>query len=258
MKTLGLIILSITLFSCKTQEQIKKEQMIDNMAVQMTQNQKLLADSLNKIQDFEENMGQLNGQLDEVGNKNQTMLKLQVEELEKRLSFIEENAKNQQKEITSLQAKIKEQSDYIQSVLKALKDLKSPPKKKTRASSKKQSQYDRAISMYKKSYYTKSRPIFLELLKNKNIKGNKRARVLHNLGMIAVIKKENQNAMGYFGKLFTEFPKSNYNANGLYQLGKVLKKEKQIDSAKQTFTELTKRFPKSKYSKLAATELQGL
>jgi len=96
------------------------------------------------------------------------------------------------------------------------------------------------------------------LLDKKKIKSNRKARVLHNLGMSSFLLKQNDQALIYFSKLITDYPKSHYNKNGLLFLGKSFKKLNQKEQAKQTFSELVSRFPKSKQTKEAKKILKKL
>ena len=67
-----------TLVGCKTQEEIRREQMVDSLGVQMVQSQQLVADTTVKIQALEERLGGLTGKLDELDHNSQVQLQTQV------------------------------------------------------------------------------------------------------------------------------------------------------------------------------------
>lgn len=64
-------ILALSLLGCKTQEEIAREKLVDTLSVQMVQNQKLNADTLIKIQDLEDKLLQVGGQVED-SNHSQT------------------------------------------------------------------------------------------------------------------------------------------------------------------------------------------
>lgn len=248
MKFFAPIILLATLVGCKTQDEIRREQMVDNLGVQMVQSQQLVADTTVKIQALEERLGGLTGKLDELDHNSQVQLQTQVDGLNQRITLLEESNK-------SLQAKVEEQSKYLQDVLGTLKNLSSgnsaPAKKKV-------SDYEHAMDEYGKGRYKEAKPLLLKLLEDKGIKGSRQARVIHNLGMISYMDKEYDKGLVYFSRLFTEHEKSGYNKNGLLYLARSFEKLGQKPQATQTLNELIKRFPDAKQVKNAKEMLNRL
>ena len=55
----------LVLGGCKTQEQIQREQMVDNLSIQMRDSQSTRANFTVRMQELEERLGQLTGQLEE-------------------------------------------------------------------------------------------------------------------------------------------------------------------------------------------------
>ncbi|WP_127718182.1 tol-pal system YbgF family protein [Halobacteriovorax sp. HLS] len=246
--------------SCKTQEEIQREQMVDNLSIQMVENQSLTADSKVRLQNIEERLGMLTGQVEETNHSTKEQLSKEVQTLREKVTFLEEKEKaNQttqdmnQKRLTEIEDQLVKQDAYLKKLLATLSGATAAKK-----SSKKLSDYDSAMLDYKKGHYSSARPKLEALESSSKIKGSKRTRVLHNLGMVSYIGKDDKAAVVYFSKLFTEFPKSNYNANGMLFLSKSLVRMKQNDQAKQTLEELIKRFPKSKKVKDAKAMLKKL
>ncbi len=235
------------LSGCKTQEEIRREQLVDNLGVQMVQSQKLVADTTVTIQNLEDRIGSLTGKLDELDRNSQVQLQTQVDNLNQRITLLEESNK-------SLQAKTEEQSKYLQEVLGTLKNLSSG----SGGSKKKLNDYDQAMEDYGKGRYGTAKPILVKLLADKNIKGAKQARVIHNLGMISYMDKEYDKSLVYFSRLFTDHEKSGYNKNGLLFLARTFDKLKQKEQAKQTLNELISRFPTAKQVKTAKEMLEKL
>lgn len=236
-----------TLVGCKTQEEIRREQMVDSLGVQMVQSQQLVADTTVKIQALEERLGGLTGKLDELDHNSQVQLQTQVDTLNQRITLLEESNK-------ALQSKVEEQSKYLQDVLSTLKNLSSG----SAAPKKKLSDYEQAMSDYGKGRYSSAKPVLVKLLSDKSIKGAQQARVIHNLGMIAYMDKEYDKALVYFSRLFTEHEKTGYNKNGLLYLARSFEKQGQKEQAVQTLNELIKRFPDAKQVKNAKEMLNRL
>lgn len=250
-KKIALSILPLLfLISCKTQEQIQRERMMDDMSVQMVQRQKLAAEDQIKLDSLEQKILELNGRLEEQGHKSQTESEDALNKIQERLELLEENMtayKVQVEEgklkVSNLETKVEAQEKYVNKVIKTLNSISGKKSK----GAKKRSDYNQAIFWFNKNFLTKSKPLFLKLEKSKKIKGKKRARVLHALGIITFKKKQYNEAMVYLSQLFTEFPKSGYNANGLLHLAKTFKNLGETHQAKQTLGEMLKRFPKSKH-----------
>ncbi|WP_372652342.1 tol-pal system YbgF family protein [Halobacteriovorax sp.] len=238
--------------ACKTQEEIQREQVVDNISIQMVENQKLTAGANIRLQNIEEKLGMLTGQVEDTNHSTKEELTKQVEELKAKITLLEEKDKSKDEKLEKIEEQLKQQDSYLKKLLKTLSSKTSSKK------SKKKTPYQEAMSTYSSGNYKKAQSLLSNLESNKRIKGGQRARVLHNLGMSAYINKNNNDATVAFGKLFTEFPKSNYNANGLLYLSKTLKRLKQNEQAKQTLQELIKRFPKSKRVKEAKSILAKL
>ena len=245
--------------SCTTQADIQREQTVDAMKLQMVQSQQHTGEHLVKIEDIQQQIAQLRGAIEEGGHEQKESLKVTIKQMEDRLLFVEESNKMLKENLESVRTQLKEQKDFLAKVLKTLESAsKSPKKIANKKKGKKKSSYDKAMGLYKIRHYTKVRPIFIELLKDKKIKGNKRARIYHNLGMIQFVKKKNEDALIYFSQLFTEHPKASYNANGLLYMAKAFQRLKRKEESKQTLEELIKRYPKAKQIKEAKAILKKL
>jgi len=256
--TLVLLPLLILTTGCKTQEEIQREQMVDSMSLQMVESQKVVANASTQLQGIEEKLSSLSGSLEESNRANQEARSKEITLLNERISVLEETNNSSLERLETVTARLDQQDKFIKEVLSTLKKLTSKKKKVSKKKSKKRSAYDQALYNYSKRRYTKAKPQLEALLKGKKVSGSKKARVLHNLGMISYIRKKDQDAAIYFGKLFTEHSKSKYNANGLLYLAKSFKRQKQNEQAKQTLEEMINRFPKAKQVKEAKKILKTL
>lgn len=241
-----LLIFLLLIISCKTQEQIQREQMVDNMAVKMQQGQKLSAEYAVRLQNLEEKLTEKIGKLEEIqhaqGEKFSSETTLNKENMLQMKTELEE----QKKALLVIADQMVEQKKYLDKLLSSLNKIAGTPPKK-----KKRSAYNQAMYLYKKGKYGKSQTELLKLLNNKKIKGKKKSRVIHNLGMIAFMDKKYSDAVTLFSRLYTKYPKSPYTPHGLLFLSKSFKKINRKEEANQVLQELVKNYPKSKYNKEA-------
>ncbi len=243
MKWTILLLFIISLNSCKTQEEIAQGQMVETLNLQVSESQKITAEATVRMQQLEERMNNITGQVEESGHQQKTTVQNQIKELKDKLTVVEENNKSLNTEVASLKAEVADQKIYLDKVLSSLTKMTATKTK----SSKKVSAYDKAMATYKKGKYKEAKNLLQDLLKKK-LSGSQRSRVLHNLGMCSFILKQDDQVLIYFSKLFTDFPKSGYNKNGLLFLGKSFQRMNKKEEAKQTFNELLTRFPKAKQS----------
>ncbi|MEE3079690.1 MAG: tetratricopeptide repeat protein [Bdellovibrionota bacterium] len=246
-KTIILLTILSTITSCKTQEEIRREKLVDTISVQMNEHQKLNADHIVRIGELEERLNNIQGTIDtsnyEGENKRKTLSeRLQaLEELQESLNV---KIKEQDEKMTKISAQLKKQDQFIDEILKTLKSGKAQKKSKTL------SPYQQAMADYKAKKYKSARPALEDLLKGK-LSSKARARVIHNLGMISYREKRYEDAMTYFSKLFTEYPKSIYNPNGLIHLAKTFKAQGDVEQAKETLNLMLENYPTHHRVKIA-------
>ena len=89
------------------------------------------------------------------------------------------------------------------------------------------------------------------LLEKKMVKGNQKARVLHNLGMVHFMKRRHEKALVYLSRVLTEHGKSPYVKNALFHIGKSLWTMNKPKEANAAFNRLIKKYPKSSQAKKA-------
>ncbi|MCK5072333.1 MAG: tetratricopeptide repeat protein [Bacteriovoracaceae bacterium] len=231
------VIMLVALFSCKTSEQIQREQLIDNIAQQMVQLQKLSTDQELKMQEIEQRLSQLTGTVEEKSHKRELSREDNIKRLKEDVELLKEKHQNAIDQLKENQEELTAQKKYLDKVLQTLGKISGV---------KKVSSYDEAMKLYRKGRYKKARPKLQSLLKNKKIRGNKKARVYHNIGMSDYLLDKHKSAIVYFSKLITKYPKFKYNSNAMFFLGRSFEKLGQKDAAKQTLEELVRRYPRSK------------
>jgi TolA-binding protein len=240
-----LLFFLLLIFSCKSQEQIQREQMVDNMAVQVQQGQKLSAEFAVRMQNLEEKLTQKIGKLEEIQHSQGERFTKDGETTKQNITKISSDLEEQNKALLLITNQMEKQKQYLDKLLSSLNKLAGAKPAKKRSS------YDQAMYLYKRGKYPQAQNELLKLLNNKKIKGNKKARVIHNLGMIAFMDGKYSDAVTLFSRLYTKYPKSPYTPRGLLYLGKSFKKINRKAEAKQVLQELVKNYPKSKYNKEA-------
>lgn len=235
----------VSLVSCKTAEEIKREKLVETMNDQMSQGTKMAAENQTKIQELEERMSQLMGKLEEQKHKDENKIAESMKDLSERVRLLEE--KN-----TTLEEGFKEQKDYLAQVLETLKKLTngSVPEKTVAPVKEKKKQtkvdnFEEGMNLFKAGKFAKAEPLLISAFEEKTTKGEKRAKVLHALGGISFKNKKYDEAGVYLSRLYTEHPKSPLVPSGLLTLGKSLKDNKKEEEAKATFEQLITQFPKS-------------
>jgi TolA-binding protein len=247
------LLLLVTLLSCKTTEEIEREQMVQNLAGQMVQAQKVSAESTVQMQNLEHRINKVIGGVEEASHQRVQKLESFIEQSKKSQELsdltqksLQQQVSDQQKQIAALQGSLEEQRKFLDRILKSIDKISKRNRRAAKKSSKKLSSYDHTMSLYRKARYPAAKVGLLKLLDNKKIKGSRRARLLHNLGMIAYMDKEYEKATVYFSRLFTNYPKTSYNSNGLLYLSKSFYESGDHAGALETLQEMVKRFPQAK------------
>jgi chromosome segregation ATPase len=147
MKNYTVLFLILVLFTaCKTQEQIQREQMVDNLSIQMRDSQTTRADYSVRLQEMEQRMSVLNGQQEETAQEQNSLTKDKITQLEGRIKLVEDQNQKLLDSLTENQEELQSQKVYLNKVLKTLGKISAPAKK----SKKKLSAYEQAMYSYKK------------------------------------------------------------------------------------------------------------
>ena len=244
--SLLLIPILLILFSCKTQEDIKRDRTVDSINEQLVQTQKSTANTGTRFQNLEEQVARMSGSLEEV-NHARSQDQKDIASLKERFNMAEETNKKQTEYIKELNDKIQEQSKYIEQVIKSLSGLAERPEKKNPAKEAvEEATLKNGLEKYKAHDFEASKIILEKVLENKKLKKKEKAAALHTLGLIEFQNKNYEEAKIYFSRVFTEMPDSNFVPSALLNLAKSFIQLKSKDEAKQTIDELISRFPKSK------------
>lgn len=249
--------LVITLTSCKTQEDIRREKSVESLNEQVALTQKNTANASARFTALEEQLAKITGQIEESSHNKQQDIR-DIALLKERLSNLEETTKKQTEFIKALNEKIQEQSTYIEQVIKSLSNLTDQPSSKKKevkgsksdrtedAEAPKVASIKSAVAQYKAKDYGVAQSTFQEVLDAKKVKAKDKETAFYYLGQIEYRNKNYEEAKVYFSKLFSENPDSSYGASALLGLAKSFLQLKSKEEASQSLDELIARFPKSK------------
>jgi len=243
--------LLIALSGCKTQEDIRREKVVENLNEQVAQTQKNTANSNSRFVALEEEVAKLTGKIEDSTHSRQQEAKNYVI-IQDRLANLEEANKKQTEFIKSLNEKIQDQSKYLEQVVAGLSSLaekKEAPKKKESKETSSSSEIvsaKNAIAKFKAKDFEESKSMFQSILENAKSKKKDKEAADYYLGMIEYKAKHFEEAKVYFSKLFTQNPDSSFAAPTLLNLAKSFFQLKSKDEGVQTLNELITRFPKSK------------
>ncbi|WP_456480627.1 tetratricopeptide repeat protein [Nautilia sp.] len=185
--------------------------------------------------------------------KNLTDITEKIKTLEEKISALEaqnDSIKQTIEEITKVQNEnFQNLSSSIQDILNQLKQLNSVSHISPKEA------FDEAKKNFFDGKLEKARELFLYSLQ----KGHMPATSSYYLGEIAFKKRRYKEALAYYKKSITLYPKkTSFTARLLYHTGVSFKKLNQKNRAKLTFKKIISDFPGSKYALLAKKELEKL
>ena len=250
-----LLSLLVLLSSCfKTAEEIKREQLIDQ---QLSQSSKIIADLSGQINELKGGLANTSGQIEELGYHSKQKSEIQVSSFNQSLTQLAEQVKiltgenkKTQSEVNQLSRELKEQKAFIQKVTGTLSKMSGKPTTQTSSNLLK-----KAHTAFEKNQQTEAKDLYLQVISENKISNAKKNHVYYNLGLLEYWSKSYDEALVYFSKIYTKYPKSSFAPGSLLYIGRSFAKSNRPDEAKATFQEVIKNYPKSKQAKSAKEEL---
>lgn len=247
----------IVFTSCKTQEDIRREQAVQNLNSEIQETKKTAANGNSRFQAIEEQIQRMTGQVEEANHSRAQSIK-DNQQLAERINALEEANKKSVEYLKALTEKVNNQSGYIEEVIASLAKLSEKP---AASSSKKKTikpdsvsiddentpaTFSNGLKAFRAKKYDESKTIFMEVADNKKNSKKNREGATHYLGMIELKAKNYDVAKVHFSKVFSDNPNSTFAPMALLNLGKTFIATKSKEEANMTFDELISRFPKSK------------
>lgn len=256
-RTLSLTLLFATLLltSCfKTAEEIKREQDVDQ---RLSQSSKTIADLNETIQNLKQQITSTSGQIEEIDYKsqktyqetNKTFSETMIQLTEQVKNLVNENAEMKQ-QIASLQSDVNSQKKYIKNVTGSLSKIAGPSK------SSSTSKLQDAHKAFEKNDKKQAKELYNEVLSEGKINNAQKNHVYFNLGLLNYWDKKYNDAITYFSKIYTKWPKSSFSPRALLYIARSFDKQKKGDEAKAMYQELINKYPTSTHAKTAKKEVK--
>jgi septal ring factor EnvC (AmiA/AmiB activator) len=116
----------VTFAGCKTQEDIRREQTVQNLNSEIQETKKTAASGNSRFQAIEEQLQRMTGQVEEANHNRAQSLK-ENQQLAERITALEEANKKSVEYLKALTEKVNNQSGYIEEVIASLAKLSEKP-----------------------------------------------------------------------------------------------------------------------------------
>jgi tol-pal system protein YbgF len=203
---------------------------------------------LNEVQDLQQTIQELRGQLDTQRHAMESLKEQQLtlyKDLDSRINSLQakapqQNLASEKKPAIANQAKI---------------TAKAPPSSQNPADE--QISYMAAYHLLEKKQFSQAQTAFQEFIQTYPNSGYT-PNAEYWLGELYLQQKEFSSALAHFENVINNYPSSNKAAPSLYKLGVSLAGNGQANEAKKRFNEVMQKFPDSDAAKLAANQLKVL
>ena len=255
MKLTLLIVLSLITTSCfKTAEEIKREQQRN---IQIEQSSQMVAELTLQVKDLQTKLANATGQIEEIDHNTKTKTEettmtftQTIAQLSEQVKVLSQENKQNKIKIEALEKEVESQKKYIKNVNSTLGKIAEPTK------SSSGNKLQAAHKAFEKNQQSKAITLYQEALSEGKINARQRNHARYNLGLLHYWKKDYDNALVYFSKIYTKYPKSSWAHKCLLYIGKSFKGQKKTAEANATFEELIKKYPKSSSAKKAKKEMK--
>lgn len=254
-KALFFLLIPFLLTSCfKTAEEIRREKMMQD---RLEQSSKMIAELSSEVNYLKSTLASTTGQILEIDHKQkinqeeqEASLQQILGQLQAQVALLTKQNNEQKNQLIKLESKVNKQTSFIKKATKALGANISSGSKASNAKLKK------ANRSFEKGKKKTAKKLYLEVLEEGNINAAQRNAVFYNVGLLYYWEKNYDEALVYFSKIYTKYPRSSYAPRSLYYIGKSFNDAGKKDEAQATFQELIKNYPKSKQAKKAKKELK--
>jgi TolA-binding protein len=255
-KFLTVSLLLILSTACiKTADQVNREKRFEAMTENMKDSQGLLADVVNQMKDLQTQLDKMNGRIEEIEHRNKQLDPQAIQKMSENLTFLQTQQQSDSEQLSKIQAELKEQRAFLEKVTASLSSMGSV---KSRATSKKKSakaELSLALALVKEGKYSEAKIELESLLGEEGLSPGENNKIMHGLGRIEYYTKNYDQALVYFSKIYTQYPKSSLAPESLLYIAKSLKKLGKKDEAKEAFTRVAEDYPGSRESAEAKKEI---
>lgn len=251
------ICLCVLLTSCfKTAEEIKREQMVDQMSVQLEQSSKLVAELTQQVNYLQSKLDSKFGDLEEKQHieksaetqKAETFMQT-TSQIAAQVVALQNEVEQNKKTIASLETQLNSQKKYISKVNTALGGI---------AGSSSGDKLKDAHTLFEKNQLGDAMKAYEDVLAENKINAAQKNHVYYNMGLIHYRNKKYDDALVLFSKIYTKYPTSSWAPRSLLFIARSFEKQGKKAEAKATYQELLKKYAKSAQAKSAQDEINKL
>ncbi len=259
---ISLILFSLTflLSSCfKTAEQIERDKKIDQVIIQMSDSQSLISEMTIKTQDLQTKIDSMKGELEEKGHSLAQTQEQSLAQIQEDISAIKnqvEALKKEQEQFKQELAQIRVEQKNLNTFTKKVNNIVDRQVQQ-KTENKKKAISEALLLIDKKKYKAAEEELGL-LLNDQKLSNAEKNKVYHGLGLIQLRTGKAQDAIVYFSKIYTRWPKSSLAASSIFHIGKCLQALQQQDEALASFEETLQKYPQSSFAKKAKNEIDKL
>lgn len=255
-KVLSVLALLLISTSCiKTADQVNREKRFEAMSENMKDSQGLLADVVTQMKDMQSQLDKMNGKIEELEHRQKGVDPQALQKMSENVNLLQTQQQSDSEQLSKIQAELKEQRAFLEKVTASLSSMGS---EKPRASSKKKSakaELSEALELVKDGKYSEAKSELESLIDAEGLTPGDNNKIMHGLGRIEYYTKNYEQALVYFSKVYTKYPKASLAPNSLLYIAKSLKKLGKKDEAKEAFTRVAEDYPGSKESAEAKKEI---
>jgi TolA-binding protein len=255
-KMILLLALPLLFTSCfKTAEEIKREKQIDQ---QLQQSSEIIAHLTNQISELKGNLATTSGQIEEIDHKRMKNTEAQELTFKQQIDLLSEQVKLLTEENTQNKAQILQLSEQVTGQKKFMKKVTGTLSKMSGVSppSNGSSLLKKAHTAFEKNKQKDAKILYQQVLQENKINNANKNHVYFNLGLLEYWNKKYDQALVYFSKIYTKYPRSSFAPRSLLYIARSFKKNNRMDEANASYQELIKNYPKSKHAKTASEELK--
>lgn len=250
-----LALLFISTACIKTADQVNREKRFEAMTENMKDSQGLLADVVAQMKDMQSQLDKMNGKIEELEHRQKGIDPQSFQKMNENMTLLQTQQQSDSEALLKIQAELKEQRAFLEKVTTSLSSMGN---EKPRASSKKKSakaELSDALELVKDGKYKEAKADLESLIDADGLTAGDNNKIMHGLGRIEYYTKNYEQALVYFSKIYTKYPKASLAPNSLLYIAKSLKKLGKKDEAKEAFSRVAEDYPGSSEALEAKKEL---
>lgn len=264
LRVISILILLSNISCLRTNDQIRKDQVVETLPSQVEQSQKLIAQMTLRMNELETRLQNYNGNIEEIEYRQQKLIPSTQQEIQnkmaeqsKEINSLRSEIMKNERELSNVKSLLAEQKEYISKVNETLANL-SKPSSTTQTSTDPLKHFKDGIKYYQQKKHDSAETHLLLALKNEKLSAADTNVVYQALGHIEFTKKNYSQSNIYFSKIFTKYPNSSMAPDALLHMARAFREQKNQAAAKEAYNTFIKEYPSHSYLSSAKKELSEL